>query len=148
MKPYEYSIYIATTPESLWDALTSGESTRKYFFGMKVDSDWEEGSKVAFMRKNGEVDVEGEVVLAKPYEELTFTWDHPDVEREEPSVVTYKMKKLAEVVKLTVVHDNVVADDYCDEEDTFRGLNNGWPAILSNLKSYLETGNVLSPMNS
>ncbi|MDQ0482281.1 SRPBCC family protein [Guptibacillus hwajinpoensis] len=148
MKPYEYSIYIATTPESLWNALTSGESTRNYFFGMKVESDWEEGSKVAFIRKNGEVDVEGEVVIAKPYEKLTFTWDHPDVEREEPSVVTYKMKKLAEVVKLTVVHDNVVADDYCDEEDTFRGLNNGWPAILSNLKSYLETGNVLSPMNT
>ncbi|WP_394175170.1 SRPBCC domain-containing protein [Guptibacillus hwajinpoensis] len=73
MKPYEYSIYIATTPESLWDALTSGELTRNYFFGMKVESDWEEGSKVAFIRKNGEVDVEGEVVLAKPYEELTFT---------------------------------------------------------------------------
>ncbi|TKD70583.1 SRPBCC family protein [Pseudalkalibacillus hwajinpoensis] len=147
MNAYDYSIYIATTPEKLWKALTSGECTKNYFFGMEVQSYWKEGSKVTFLRKNGEVDGEGEVVTSEPYEKLTFTWDHPDVERDEPSIVTFKMKKLDEAVKLTLVHENIVADDFCDEEDTFRGLNNGWPAILSNLKSYLETGKTLSPMN-
>jgi uncharacterized protein YndB with AHSA1/START domain len=140
-----YVTYIATTPEKLWEALTSGEFTQKYFFGRKVQSDWTDGSKVTYLRERDELDVYGKVLKSEPHKLLSFTWYHADEEpvREEPSIVTFELQPLDRTVKLTLKHENLAVGDLFDHHDTFEGLNNGWPAILSNLKSLLETGNTL-----
>lgn len=145
---FVYVTYIATSPEKLWEALTSAEFTQKYFFGTKVQSDWQEGSEVKYFRGNGELDVFGEVLKSKPHEILTFTWNHvDDLEREKPTVVTFELQQFNETVKLTLLHENLKEDDFFERDDTFMGLNNGWPAIMSNLKSFMETGETLSPMD-
>ncbi|MYL32593.1 hypothetical protein GLW08_16760 [Pontibacillus yanchengensis] len=145
---FVYTTYILTTPEKLWDALTSSNSTSEYFFGREVQSNWKEGSNVQFLTQSGELDVEGKVLQFEINELLSYTWHHvDDIEREEPLVVTFKLRKMNEVVKLTLIHKNLNDDDFSNEENTFGGLNNGWPAILSNLKTFLETGRTLSPMD-
>lgn len=147
-KSFVYVTYIATSPEKVWQALTSADYTQKYFFGTSVQSDWQEGSEVQYFRGNGELDVYGEVMKAEPNEILSFTWKHvDDIEREKPTVVTFKIQQFNETVKLTLLHDNLREDDFFERDDTFMGLNNGWPAILSNLKSLMETGKTLSLMN-
>jgi hypothetical protein len=68
--------------------------------------------------------------------------------RNEPTVVTFLIKELEETVKLTLIHSQLVESDIVEDSDTFWGLNNGWPAILSNLKSYLESGNTLKAIQA
>ncbi|MBS4174463.1 SRPBCC family protein [Bacillus sp. FJAT-49736] len=140
-----YVTYIASTPEQVWDALTTGETTEKYFFGRKVVSNWKEGSDVTYLRENDELDVFGKVLISKPYDKLAFTWFHADEKpmRKEPSIVTFELQPLEGTVKLTLKHEHISDGDIIEEESTFAGLNNGWPAILSNLKSLLETGKTL-----
>jgi uncharacterized protein YndB with AHSA1/START domain len=142
---FVYVTYIAATPEKVWEALTSGEFTQQYFFGRKVESDWEESSEVRYLRENDELDVYGRVLISDPYKLLSFTWMHADTdtERNESSKVTFEIHHLNETVKLTLKHELLSEKDFVDETNTFYGLNNGWPAIISNLKSLLETGKTL-----
>ncbi|WP_088041824.1 SRPBCC family protein [Bacillus sp. EAC] len=141
---FVYVTYISTTPEKLWEALTSSSFTEKYFFGTKIQSDWQEGSTVEYSR-NGEVTDHGKILKCEPYRLLSFTWNHihDTTNREEPSQVTFELISMDSTVKLTLKHENLEPTDFVDKEGTFEGLNNGWPAILSNLKSLLETGNTL-----
>jgi uncharacterized protein YndB with AHSA1/START domain len=141
---FVYVTYIATTPIKLWKALTSSEYTEKYFFGSSITSDWQEGSEVTYSR-SGRVTDYGQIVRCEPYQELSYTWMYvgDGVEVKEPSRVTFKLIPLNETVKLVLKHENLQPGDLVDREDTFEGLNNGWPAILSNLKSLLETGETL-----
>ncbi|RFU62244.1 SRPBCC family protein [Bacillus sp. V59.32b] len=145
---FVYVTYIATTPEKLWEALTSSDFTKKYFFGGKIQSDWQEGSSVIYSR-NGQVVDHGEILKCEPYRLLSFTWkiEGDDTPRERPTKVTFELKQMEATVKLTLKHEHLVDADYAEDNDTFRGLNNGWPAILSNLKSLLETGNTLPPIS-
>ncbi|MGG0655776.1 SRPBCC family protein [Rummeliibacillus pycnus] len=145
---FVYVTYIATTPEKLWEALTNSEFTEKYFFGSKIDSDWQTGSKVAYSR-NEQITDYGEILKSEPYHLLSFTWNHVNDQayREKPSWVTFELKPMESTVKLTLKHDNLLPGDIVDKEDTFEGFNNGWPAILSNLKSLLETGETLPPIS-
>ncbi|MCZ8514562.1 SRPBCC family protein [Paenibacillus filicis] len=142
---FVYVTYIATTPEKLWEAITQGDFTKQYFFGRSVRSDWREGSAVTYLHPDGELDVFGKVVRCEPHRLLVCTWEVPgdDTPRERPTRVTFKLQPLDSAVKLTLMHEELLDSDYSDETDTFRGLNNGWPAILSNLKSLLETGRTL-----
>ncbi len=142
---FVYVTYIATTPKKLWEALTSGDFTQKYFFGRKVQSDWEEGSTVIYLRENDELDVQGKVLQCEPFRLLSFTWDVPGDEtpRERVTRVTFELKPMDSTVKLTLKHEDLMPTDFYEDENTFVGLNNGWPAILSNLKSLLETGHTL-----
>jgi uncharacterized protein YndB with AHSA1/START domain len=141
---FVYVTYIATTPKKLWQALTSSEYTEKYFFGSSINSDWQEGAEVTYSR-NGKVTDYGQIVKCEPYQELSYTWTYvgDGVEGKEPSRVTFKLISLNETVKLVLRHENLQPGDLVDKEDTFEGLNNGWPAILSNLKSLLETGETM-----
>jgi uncharacterized protein YndB with AHSA1/START domain len=141
---FVYVTYIATTPEKLWETLTSGEFTQKYFFGTDVQSDWIEGSSVTYLR-NGQVTDYGEVLKCEPFRLLSFTWNQvgDETNREHPSRVTFELKPMDSTVKLTLKHEDLMPSDLVDDDDTFAGLNNGWPAILSNLKSLLETGRTL-----
>lgn len=142
---FVYVTYIASTPDKVWNALTSEEFTEKYFFGRRIQSDWNEGSDVTFLRERDELDVYGKVLISEPYKRLSYTWFHADEkpQREEPSIVTFELQQLEDTVKLTLKHENVAEEDIVDKENTFEGLNNGWPAIISNMKSLLETGKTL-----
>jgi len=142
---FVYVSYIATTPEKLWEALTSAKFTEQYWFGHRVESDWQVGSPVVFKMPNGQVAVQGEVLVSEPPRLLSYTWTVPDdtMLRESPTRITFELEPMDSVVKLTIVHSNLLAADYVEERNTFRGLNNGWPAILSILKSFLETGQPL-----
>jgi uncharacterized protein YndB with AHSA1/START domain len=145
---FVYVTYIATTPEKLWAALTSSEFTEQYFFGTKVESDWAVGSSVTYSR-NGETTDYGEVLQAEPYTLLSFTWTYvgDQTVRHAPTRVTFRLQDFEGTVKLTLKHEELLEQDFVEKENTFEGFNNGWPAILSNLKTLLETGRVLPPVS-
>jgi uncharacterized protein YndB with AHSA1/START domain len=141
---FAYVTYIATTPEKLWEALTSSKYTEQYFFGSSIQSDWCEGSQITYSR-NGKVTDYGKILKVDRNRVLSYTWTYvgDGVERKQPSRVTFELTPMKETVKLTLRHENLQPGDLVDKNDTFEGLNNGWPAILSNLKSLLETGRTL-----
>jgi uncharacterized protein YndB with AHSA1/START domain len=142
---FHYVTYISSTPEKVWNALTNSEHTEQYFFGTAIQSDWQVGTRVEYSR--GEVTDFGEILSYEPYRQMTYTWEnvYDKTNRQDPTVVTFQLQKLSDdVVKLTLIHENLLDADYVHETNTFRGFNNGWPFILSNLKSYLETGKTLN----
>lgn len=142
---FTYTTYIATTPSRLWEALTTSEDTAAYFFGRKVYSSWQLGEKVEFLREYDELDVVGEIIEVIHGQKLVYTWKGTDdlTPRVQPTVVTFELTILDDTVKLTLTHGELLEGDIVQESNTFMGLNNGWPAIISNLKSYLETGQPL-----
>lgn len=145
---FVYVTYIATTPEKLWNALTRSEFTEKYFFGSHIQSDWQEGFNITYSR-NGEVTDYGVILKFEPQRLLSFTWTYvaDQADREQPSKVTFELTPMGATVKLKLKHEDLIPADLVDREDTFEGINNGWPAILSNLKSLLETGETLSAVS-
>lgn len=145
---FVYVTYIATTPEKLWEALTSSDYTEKYFFGSKIQSDWQEGSSVTYSR-NGQVTDHGIILKCEPYSIISYTWNYvgDKIVREHPSWVIFELKPMESIVKLTLKHENLLPADIVENDDTFEGFNNGWPAILSNLKSLLETESPLPPIS-
>jgi uncharacterized protein YndB with AHSA1/START domain len=140
---FVYTTYIATTPEKLWQALTNSEFTKQYFFGSEFVSDWQVGSSFKLMNKD-KVEHYGEVLVCEPYRLLTVTWSVRDDEGERFSKVTYELTPMNSTVKLTLRHEDLLEKDIRKDEGKFEGFNNGWPAILSNLKSLLETGSLLA----
>ena len=133
-----YTIYIAATPEQVWQALTTAEFSRKYFSGFAIEADLKVGG--AFIARA--VHISGEVIECDPPKKLTVTWNvnWPGlVEKLGPTLVTYKIEQSGESVKLTMLqsHDRPIDDDILS------GGRAGWPAILSSLKSVLETGSPL-----
>lgn len=144
---FSYVTYIATTPEKLWDAITNSDLTEKYFFGTRIASDWKEGSEITYSR-NGEVTDYGKILECEPAEYLSFTWLNTwdETPRQQPTIATFELSPMNGAVRLTLKHENLLESDYVEDPDTFRGFNNGWPAILSNLKSFLETGSTLPPL--
>ena len=137
---FVYVTYIETTPEKLWQALTSSEFTRQYWFGSEIRSDWKVGSPVALVMSGRTTDT-GEILEADPPRRLSYSFKHQKYAelRDEPiSRVVFTLEPFGQLVKLTVLHDGFV------EGGKYLGaISNGWPAILSGLKSLLETGKVL-----
>jgi uncharacterized protein YndB with AHSA1/START domain len=136
---FVYVTYIETTPEKLWDALTNGDFTERYWFGYRVTSDWNVGSPHHFTKDGGR-SVQGEVLIADPPRKLAYTWDvvKEGAEREQISRVTFDIEPRGRVVKLTVTHNNL------DERGkTLRDISGGWPMVIASLKSFLETGREL-----
>jgi uncharacterized protein YndB with AHSA1/START domain len=137
---FVYVTYIETTPEKLWEALTSSEFTRQYFFGTDIVSDWTVGSRIALVQ-NGKTNNEGEVLEVDKPRRLSYTFHHllnEEAIKEAPSKVTFVLEPLGKVVKLTLTHDNFPPGTVVLEP-----ISNGWPKILSGLKSLLETGQAL-----
>jgi uncharacterized protein YndB with AHSA1/START domain len=127
-----YTIYIAATPEKVWEALTSAEFSRKYFSGFGIEADLEVGGAFIARAPDGSVHISGEVIECDPLKKLTVTWNvnwPALVEKLGPTLVTYEIEQAGEVVKLTMLQSHDRA---------------GWPAILSSLKSLLETGQALA----
>ncbi len=146
---YVYTTYIGTSVERVWEALTKSEHTEVYFFGRKVQSTWQVGDEVRFIKENDELDVTGELLEFTLFENITYTWTAPSdtTQRDQPMIVSFALTQLEDTIKLTLMHSNLVDSDIMEESNTFYGLNNGWPAILSNLKSYLETGKPLKAIH-
>ena len=139
---HDYEIYIRTTPDDLWDAITSGEQTRRYFHGTRIESEWRVGATVIYhSSRPGRIAVDGEVRAVDKPRRLSYTWNvHYDPERsgEKPSLVTWEIESAGEACKLTLTHR------FSEPSKTFREVASGWNAILSSLKSLLETGDPLS----
>ena len=134
-----YTIYIVSTPEKVWQALTSAEFSRKYFFGNSVEVDLRVGGAYVVRTPDGALHISGEVVECDPPRKLTFTFNvnwPALLEKLGPTLVSYEIEAIGEVVKLTLIqsHDRPLS------EDILAGGRQGWPAILSSLKSVLETG--------
>jgi uncharacterized protein YndB with AHSA1/START domain len=134
-----YTIYIAATPEKVWEALTSAEFSRKYFFGNAVEVDLRVGGAYVVRAADGSLHISGEVIECDPPKKLTVTFNvnwPALIEKLGATLVTYEIEPVGEVVKRTLLqsHDRPISDDILS------GGRSGWPAILSSLKSLLETG--------
>jgi uncharacterized protein YndB with AHSA1/START domain len=137
-----YTIYIASTPEQVWEALTSAEFSRKYFFGNAVEVDLRIGGAYIVRTPDGSLHISGEVIECDPPRKLTVTFNvnwPALIEKLGPTLVSYEIEPAGDVVRLTMTeaHDRPLSDDILS------GGRQGWPAILSSLKSLLETGKPL-----
>ena len=137
---YVYVTYIRARADQVWHALTDADLTAR-FWGHANVSDWQPGSTWEHQRADGSgvVDVVGRVITAEPPTRLAMTFED-DLGAEssrEPSVVTFLVEPHHDIVRLTVTHENLA------NLDMLGGISHGWPAVLANLKSLLETGEVL-----
>jgi uncharacterized protein YndB with AHSA1/START domain len=136
---FVYVTYIASTPDKVFKALTDTEATARFWFGNAVTSDWKVGSPITF-RRNGELIVSGKVLEFDPPRRLSYTFhsQHDGLFTEEPSRVVLEIEQQKDQVKLTMTHD-----DFPIGSKVFEKISNGWPLVLSSLKSYLEADRVL-----
>ncbi|MFN5490313.1 MAG: SRPBCC family protein [Bradyrhizobium sp.] len=137
-----YAIYIAATPEKVWQALTDAELSRQYLSGNAVEVDLRVGGAYVVRTPDGAVHISGEVIACDPLRRLTVTFNvnWPQlVEKLGPTLVTWEIEPAGDGVKLTLLqsHDRPISDDILS------GGRAGWPAILSSLKSMLETGKAM-----
>ena len=140
-----FEIFIKTTPERLWDAITNGELRSQYSFGVRVESDWTPGSSYEAVHPAGPTRIsEGENLEVDPPRRLvqsfTALWSD-DVKREGTSRVTWEIEPIGDSCRLTVTHDQL-------REGANDELYGGWPQILSGLKTLLETGELLTTPGS
>ncbi len=135
---FVYVTYIRTTPEKLWSALIDPEFTRQYWVGTWQECTWEAGASWKIVIPGGGVTDSGHVVEINPPRRLVLAWKNeikPEMRDEPASRMTYELKQDGEMVKLTVIHESEVPDS-----KIIKSVSNGWPLVLSSLKSLLETG--------
>jgi DNA-binding transcriptional ArsR family regulator/uncharacterized protein YndB with AHSA1/START domain len=138
-----FEVYIKTTPERLWDAITDPATRAKYNFGAGAHAEWQAGSRVE-LRAGDLLLGEGEILEADPPRRLVHTQlSHfgPEAEAEGYSRVTWEIEPVGDSCRVTVVHDQM-RDGACEQ------LYGGWPMILSGLKTWLETGELLTTPGS
>ena len=138
---FVYVTFIKTTPEALWSALTTADFMKQYWFGIAIESDWAVGSPWKMVRENGDVTDTGEVIACDRPRHLLLKWRNefrPELKAEGYAFCAYDIEQVEGAVKLTVTHT-------IDVEDAkfIVAVSGGWPRILSNLKSLLETGAVI-----
>jgi len=151
---FVYTTYIKTTPERLWQALTDPAFTRRYW-GVTFQSDWNVGSTMTWEERGAKTVDPAQVVLeSEPYRRLSYTWHtftpewaetfgisdevFAEMAGERRSKVTFEIEPLGEMLKLTVVHD-----DFEPGSTVLEMISGGWPHLLSDLKTLLETGATL-----
>ena len=137
---FVYVTFIRTTPEKLWSALTTPEFTKKYWFGVHHETDWKVGSPWKMIYPDGRITDSGEVLEADTPRRLVLKWLNefrPELKSEGYSRCTIELEPVADAVKLTITHE-------MDGHGTkfIEAVSGGWPRILSNLKSLLETGGI------
>ena len=139
-----FEVYIKTTPERLWEAITDGELRSKYSFGMRVDSDFTPGSRFEQSHPAGGVLGEGENLEVDPphrlVQSMVALWSD-EVKGEGTSRVTWEIEPVGTSCRLTVTHDQL-------REGANEELYGGWPMILSGLKTWIETGELLTTPGS
>jgi uncharacterized protein YndB with AHSA1/START domain len=139
---YDYEIYIGAPVEKVWQGLTDGDFTRQYVYGTRLRSTFKKGSPYAFVGDGDFRVVEGQIIDIEPNRRLAVTWRaHWDgeVSKDRESRVTYELTNAAaRVTRLRVVHDQ-----FDGETATYKGSVEGWPLMLSSLKTLIESGNPL-----
>jgi uncharacterized protein YndB with AHSA1/START domain/DNA-binding transcriptional ArsR family regulator len=139
-----FEVYIRTTPERLWEAITDAETRRKYSFGLGASSDWQVGSAYELTNPQGNVMAAGENLEVDPprllVQSFTALWSE-EVEAEGTSRVAWEIEQVGDSCRLTVTHGRLL-------EDANSELYGGWPMILSGLKTLLETGELLTTPGS
>jgi len=138
---FVYVTYIRSTPEKLWNALTSSEFSKRYWFATELRSDFKVGSSLALVMNGTTTDV-GEILEADPPRRLAYTFKHvldEDLRTEPATKVVFTLEPHGDLVKLTLTHEGFV-----EGSKLLDGISKGWPAILSNLKSLLESGEPLA----
>ena len=139
---YVYVTYIRTTPEKLWSALTVDvEFMKQYWFGTHCESQWTPGSSWKMVYPDGTITDAGEIVEAEPPRRLVIRWQNqfkPELKAEGQSLCTMELEPSGTAVKLSITHtierepSNLIA-----------AVSGGWPKVISNLKSLLETGSAV-----
>ena len=137
---FVYVTYIRTTPEKLWSALTDGEFMKQYWFGTHCESEWTAGASWKLVYPDGRVTDTGEIVEAEPPRRLVIRWQHqskPELKAEGASLCTMELEPNGSAVKLTITHT-------LEREGSklIEAVSGGWPKVLSNLKSLLESGSI------
>ncbi|HLJ01312.1 MAG TPA: SRPBCC family protein [Bradyrhizobium sp.] len=137
---FVYVTYIETTPEKLWEALTNSDFTERYWFGMRLRSDWKAGSTFKMVRSDGTVSDAGKIVEVDRPRRLAYTFINlsEKYKDELPALATFVIEPYGKLVKLTLTHEG-----FAEGSPFYSGISKGWPAILSSLKSLLETGQPL-----
>lgn len=138
---FVYVTFIKTTPEKLWTALTAPEFTRKYWYGVTHESGWKPGSPWKMVFEDGRVADTGEIVESDPPRRLVIKWRNefrPELKEEGYSRCVIEIEKMEDVAKLTISHSLAK-----DSSKFIEAVSGGWPVILSNLKTLLETGEVM-----
>ena len=135
-----YVTYIRTTPDKLWSALTDEAFMKRYWFGYCCQSEWKPGSPWRMVSAEGKVVDAGEIVEAEPQRRLVIRWRHqnnPELAAEGASLCTMELEPSGSAVKLSITHS-------IDREPSklIEAVSGGWPKIVSNLKSLLESGTV------
>jgi uncharacterized protein YndB with AHSA1/START domain len=142
---FVYVTYIRTTPDKLWSALTTPDFIQKYWLGIIAEAEWKVGGSWKLSFPDGRVADTGEITVFDPGKRLGIRWHNewvPEMKAEGWALCTMDIEPAAgDTVKLTVTHSiDVAGSKFID------AVSGGWPQILSNLKSLLETGSViLSP---
>lgn len=135
---YVYVSYIRTTPARLWEALTDPRFIRQYWFGTTVECAWQKGSPWRMVRPDGSVTDSGEILEIEPPRRLVIRWQNewkPELKAEGWSRCTIELEPVDGSVKLSIVHEIERPDS-----PFISAVSGGWPRIVSNLKSLLETG--------
>ncbi|MFB9982244.1 SRPBCC family protein [Mesorhizobium kowhaii] len=138
---FVYVTYIRTTPEKLWEALTEPEFHQQYFLGAQMQSDWKQGSAWKMVYADGRVTDSGEILEIDPPRRIVIKWRNefmPEVKADGYTRCTFVIEQEGDMMKLAVTHG---ADG---PHKLLEHVSNGWPLILSSLKSLLETGKGLS----
>ncbi|HEX3995021.1 MAG TPA: SRPBCC family protein [Acetobacteraceae bacterium] len=140
---FVYVTFIRTTPETLWSALTTPEFTRQYWFGMHQESDWSVGSPWRLVFADGRTADAGEIIEVDQPRRLVIKWRNEfreELKAEGYARCVFDLESIGEAVKLTITHSMER-----DDSQLIGAVSGGWPRILSNLKSLLETGASLLP---
>ena len=137
---FVYVSYIRTTQEELWSALTDSEFMKQYWFGNYCESEWTTGSSWKNVYPDGRVTDSGEIVEAVPPKRLVIRWTHqdkPELKAEGASLCTMELEPSGTAIKLTITHSIE-----CDPSKLIAAVSGGWPKVISNLKSLLESGSI------
>ena len=137
---FVYVTFIRTTPAKLWEALTDPQFIRRYWFGTTVESDWKQGSSWKMTAADGTPTDSGEILEIDPPRRMVIRWRNewsPELKEEGYSRCTMELERVDEAVKLTITHE-------IDRPNAkfIEAVSGGWPRILSNLKSLIETGEI------
>jgi uncharacterized protein YndB with AHSA1/START domain len=135
---FVYATYIRTTPERLWSALTDAEQMKEYWFGIHLKTDWKAGAEWQMLFPDGRVADTGEILELDQPRRIVLKWRNefrPELKAEGFALCTMELEAVGAAVKLTITHTIERADS-----KFIQAVSVGWPKVLSNLKSMLETG--------
>jgi uncharacterized protein YndB with AHSA1/START domain len=136
-----YVTFIRTTPERLWSALIDPDFMKEYWFGVHFETEWKPGAPWRMLYPDGRVTDAGEIVEFDPPQRIVLKWRHelrPELKAEGFARCTIEVEPVSDAVKLTITHTMDRT-----ESKLIQAVSGGWPRILSNLKSLLETGEIV-----